>query len=630
MSGIALLLPEPQLFQQAQEIIKEKENHVIVVKETTIDTVVGEAHKAIAEGANIVVARGHQARDVKAFTKVPVVEIVITAQELGLVIVKAKEILRKDYPVIGIFSWKGMLCDTTYFEELFRVKILRYNLDDQNSWTSQVDDAIEKGIDFLIGGEKCVKYANQMGIPAMLFATTGEALRVALDNAETMYYMSQVEQHNYAQLFTVLDSSFNGIIKTDEEGNVLLINRVMEQILQISSDRALGRTVTDLLDGLDKEIFGKVLQGGMDNYSTFINTYEQALVVMIEPIVVEGVITGTILSCNRMKRMSLGGEETMREQFLHGFVAKGSLDDLSRRMPSLKSVVNTAKLYAQSSSPILIEGKTGQELEALCAGIHNYSLRKNGPFIVINMSGLVKEQQMEVLFGMDEDIGVVMKANYGTLVIRAIDKLTLPAQYNLLQVISRKRRSVISIDNEGSQKIDVRIIGCTSKKLSEFKQNGLLRRDLYYLLQTFKLTIPDLRERKEDVTIMVDEYIKKYLSLYSRYHVLKEEAKQAIISYPWDGNELQLEAFCERLILTVGKRTISEEYVKFLLQELYTIKEDDVEKEAKKTAFEIENEELIRLKNALRNYNGNRNLTAKALKISTSTLWRRMKRYNLI
>ncbi|MEG7531786.1 MAG: sigma 54-interacting transcriptional regulator, partial [Hungatella sp.] len=510
MSGIALLLPDSQMYQKSEEIIQEKEHHIIYRKETSIDTVVTEARKAIAEGANIVVARGHQAREIKRYTKVPVVEIVMTAQELGLAIVKAKEIIRKEYPIIGIFSWEGMLCDTTYFEELFQVKILRYYLDDQNAWENTINDAIQKKMDFLIGGEKCVKYANQKGIPALPFTTTGEALKVAIGNAETLYYMSQVEQHNYAQLFTVLDSSFNGIIKTDEMGNVLLINRVMEQILQIKSDKVLGMPVTDLLEGIDREIFGRVLLGTMDNYSTFINTAEQALVVIVEPIVVEENVTGTIVSCNCMKRMNWSGEDTMREQFLHGFVARGNLDDLVKRMPSLKKVADMAKLYAASSSPILIEGKSGQELEDLCQGIHNYSLRKNGPFLVINMASLTEEQQMKALFGDGEEIGAVMKANYGTIVIRAIDKLILPVQQNMLQVISKKHRSSSPIDNDSARKIDVRIIGCTSKNLTQLKNKGLFRKDLYYLLETFKLIIPNLSERKEDVAILLDEYIKKY------------------------------------------------------------------------------------------------------------------------
>lgn len=627
MAGIAMLLPDAQLCRQAEEVIKKKKHHVVYIKETTIDTVVLEARNAIAKGANIVISRGSQASAVKQHTNVPVVEIELTTQELGLSIVKAKKILKKKHPVIGIFFWKGMLGDTSKFEELFDVKIIRRDLDGDTSWVELVDDAIVRGMDFLISGEQCVNYANQKGIPAMLFRTTGEALQVALNNAEKMYYTSSVEQQSYAQFISVLDSAFNGIIKTDAEGSILLMNRVMEQFLKTTSGEVLGRHVTEVLEGLERDTFNRVLDGSMDSYSTFINTNYQALVVVVDPIAVEGMITGTIVSCNMMKRLNWDREENMREQFLRGFVAKGSLDELTARMPSLKKVADLAKLYAQSSSPILVEGKTAQELEDLCQGIHNYSLRRNGPFLVVNVAGIREDDQMRILFGEGEDKGLLMQANYGTIVIRAIDKLTLNSQYHLLQAIRKKRRVSSIVDNDNVQELDVRIIGCTSKNLVELKRSGRMRKDLYYLFQTFRLTVPDFTERKEDVRILVDEYVKKYMELYSRFHILTDEARDTIVNYYWEGNDLQLEAFCERLILTTRRRKITAEYVNYLLDELYNIRDKDEFEE--EPIGELMNDELENLKTALLKYGGNRILTAKALNISTSTLWRRMKKYNL-
>ena len=113
MSGIAVFLPNETMCRQAEAILSKRKNHVIVNKPTTIDNVVEETRKAIELGANIVVARGHQASDVKLYTSIPTVEVVMTAQELGLLIVKAKKMVNKPFPKIGIFCWEGMLCDTT-------------------------------------------------------------------------------------------------------------------------------------------------------------------------------------------------------------------------------------------------------------------------------------------------------------------------------------------------------------------------------------------------------------------------------------------------------------------------------------------------------------------------------------
>ncbi len=633
MAGIALLLPEEEMCRQARKMIdsgeNHGENHIIYIKQTKIDNVVLETKKAVAMGANIVVARGSQAYEVKINTNIPVVEIMLTARELGLAIVKAKRIVKKENPLIGIFFWKGMLCDTEDLDELFGVRILQKDLDREHSWHEMIDRAAAEGIDFLISGEMCARYANEKGIPAMVFHTTQEALRLAVRSAEKLYRMSLIERQNYAQFISVLDSAFNGIIKTSDEGRILLMNRVMEQILDIRPEKVLGEYIVDVLEGLDREIFERVLKGAMDNYSTFINTKNQALVVVIEPIVVDGIITGTIVSCNKMKRMNWNQGENVQEQFLRGLTARGNLDELTAKRPSLKAAVDAAKIYAQSSSPILVVGKTGQEMEELCQGIHNYSLRKGGPFVVINMAGIEEQDQMRILFGEGEKSGILIQANYGTLVIRAIDKLTLNAQYRLLQAIRQKRLSISTIDNDYIQELDIRIIGCTSKRLQEVLKSGKFRKDLYYLLQTFRLAVPDFSDRKEDVRVLVGEHMKKYMNLYARYHILTEEARDILVNYNWEGNDIQLEAFCERLVLTAGRRKISGEYVKYLLDDLYHGKDVENALPAAEPEGNVGNTELERLKEALANYNGNRILTAKALNISTSTLWRRMKKYRL-
>ena len=236
---------------------------------------------------------------------------------------------------------------------------------------------------------------------------------------------------------------------------------------------------------------------------------------------------------------------------------------------------------------------------------------------------------MRILFGEREEPGILIQANYGTLVIRAIDKLTLNAQYRLLQAIRQKRLSISTIDNDYIQELDIRIIGCTSKQLQEILKSGKFRKDLYYLLQTFRLAVPDFSDRKEDVKVLVGEHMKKYMNLYARYHILTEEARDILVNYNWEGNDIQLEAFCERLVLTAGRRKISGEYVRYLLDELYHGKDMENDISAAESRERTGNTELERLKETLANYNGNRILTAKALNISTSTLWRRMKKYRL-
>ena len=635
MSGIAVFLPNETMCRQAEAILSKRKNHVIVNKPTTIDNVVEETRKAIELGANIVVARGHQASDVKLYTSIPTVEVVMTAQELGLLIVKAKKMVNKPFPKIGIFCWEGMLCDTTYFEQLYEVKITTYHLENQDDWYELVEHGIAEGIDVLIGGEKCVRYATQKDFPSVFLSTTGESIEIAINQAETMYEMAESEKHSYAQFSTVLDSSFNGIVKIGADGQIQTMNRVMEEMLKTSVKSAAGQHISEIMPFMDGEKIGKVLAGEEETYSAFISNEKNAMVVIAEPIVVEQVITGAIISCNRTMRLDWP-EDKMKEKLLAGFVAHENLDHMLLKRPGFKDAVALAKIYAQSSSPILVEGYSYEELEQFCQGIHNYSLRKNGPFVVVNAGNIPVERQMHALFGISEagfdkkQRGALLKANDGTLVIRAVDKLELPVQRYLLSAIRKKRFGLLDIENESVQRVDTRIIACTSKDLKKMVNEGRFRKDLYYLLKAFGITLPKASERRMDLEILLDEYYKKYLERHTRYHVLTPEAREKILSFQWDNNDVQLESFCERMILTATRRKISGEYVQDLLDSLYDLSEQEVKipQTSSDRGF-LEEAKIKDIRDALMRYNGNRMLTAKHLNISTSTLWRYMKKYGI-
>lgn len=640
MSGIALFVPSDEMYEQAQKILKEKDNHVIILKKIRTEDAVTEAQKAISEGVNIIIARGRQAVEIKSHTNVAVAEIVMTAQELGLLVMRAKGIVERDCPRIGIFGWGDMLSDTTYFNELYHVDLRRYILRDVEEWRNTMERAGEDELDIIIGGEAALDGAYQMGIPGIYMSSTGEAIRVALKNAESLYYMAEIEQHNYAQFSTILDSAFNGIIKISVAGKVLVMNRAMEQILGCNSEKCIGRPVAGLLSGLDEKALKQILEGKAENYSTFLTLQDQSLVVSAEPIVVGKGIDGAIISCNRLKRLDMNDKDVRKEQYLRGYVAYGTFDDISRNLKDMRKVVELARLYAQSSSPMLIEAISGPELDAVAQGIHNYSMRKNGPFIMINMAGLSQDQQMRTLFGSGSEgtgelePGAIAEANHGTLVIQSIDKLTLPAQYNLAKVI-RTKRLMRSGRIEDTLMIDTRIIACTAKNLTELRREFKFRSDLYFTLKSLRLKISNLKDRREDVEYLLNLYTRKYMEQYSRYHVMTAGAKKALLEYSWEGNSIQLEAFCERMILTVGKRAITEEYVRDLLDELYhrdTSIYAAAEAEGPDGKGEREtdeNPERTLLKAVLKKYNGNRILTAKELNISTTTLWRKIKKFEI-
>lgn len=343
---------------------------------------------------------------------------------------------------------------------------------------------------------------------------------------------------------------------------------------------------------------------------------------------------------------------------LHGDPAVASFDMLDELFVDLQPEIKKARLYAKSSSPVLIEASAGPELEMLAQAIHNGSGRKSGSYAVVSLSGTTNEEQSRVLFG-DPRMGrrgAILDCDHGTLMIQGIDKLTLPIQSQLARVMRTKR--VMSQVNYSQYKyVDIRIIASTSKNLTELRKQFLFRSDLLFTLRALRLRIPKLKDRPNDIQNMFRYYFQDYNRRYRTQHTLTEQALQTIVRYSWDGNILQLAAFCERMILTAPEPLIHTGYVQQLLTELYekdsalyaqaisvnqedsTAGEGDAASAAISTASPAaelhpqvpERSDIYRdlLAACLRRNKGSRKRTALELGISTTTLWRKIRYYHL-
>ncbi len=642
MAGIALFVPDNDTFDEALTFLENKDNNVSIIKKIKTEDATKHAMDAISQGVNIIIARGRQAYEIKKHTNAVVVELKVTAQELALIIMKAKKYKSKEHLKVALFYWSEMICDTTYFNEIFNIELVKYQLDDIVEWRNILKNSIHEDTDVIISGSREIYNTKDLDILSLYLAVTKESLDIALESAEQLYKMYLSREYSNAQFNSILVSSLSGIIKVNTQGTILVMNHIMKDIIK-DADKSIGKNLTELLKDIDMDTLNKVLSGELENYSTFTKYMSQELVVSIEPIKIGNITMEAIVACNRLNKVNVEEKNTMQEQYLKGRSASITFDDIDKNMKDLKKISETAKIYSTSSSPILIEAVSGPELEMLTQGIHNYSMRKNAPFIAINLAGMTEEQQETTIFGdykNNKNIkGAIENAKYGTLVIKSIDRLTLHNQYKLISCIRSKYLRKNNSDEEVVL-VDTRIIACCAKDLTKLREKFLFRSDLYFKLRSLRLRIPKLSDRKDDVVYLLNSYIQKYMKQYSKYHVLTSGAKKVLQEYQWQGNSIQLDAFCERMILTLNKRHITEGYVRDLLDELYhtdasIYKETSKEIVGKRTldsnfekiSLDDPYEEL--LIKTLAKYEGNRALTAKELKISTTTLWRKIKKYGL-
>jgi transcriptional regulator with PAS, ATPase and Fis domain len=403
----------------------------------------------------------------------------------------------------------------------------------------------------------------------------------------------------------------------------------MEEILNKSSSDVVGKPVTEIFKEITIESIDKILHEGNEIYSSFITVNDIALVVIIAAIKVDERIDGAILTCHKVKKMKQLEAEILRERYLYGYIAKGNFDDIPHSSKEMQKSIALSKVYAQSRSPVLICGEIGTEKELFAQAIHNSSLSKNGPYITVNCFGINDEMQTEILFGSSKGEagkgeGALAAANHGTVLISEIDKLSMNSQYRLYRIIRYK--ALIRNDIEKTMSIDVRIIATTTRKLSVLVQQGQFREDLFYLLSGLTIDVEPLRNRPEDLETLLDTYIKLYCDMYSRFHVLTAGAKKILMEYPWYGNLIQLESFCDRMILSASHRTLDEIFIKHLLNELYPIIH---QQNSREKVIIYKDPEAVVIMETLEKHGGNRANAAAELGISKTTLWRHMKKYGI-
>jgi DNA-binding NtrC family response regulator len=328
--------------------------------------------------------------------------------------------------------------------------------------------------------------------------------------------------------------------------------------------------------------------------------------------------------------------EWLRAQYQEKF-RSGGIIGVSQKM---KEVLELAEKVAQGSeTTVLIEGETGTGKELLSEYIHFLSPRSSLPFIPINCGAIPKDLFESELFGYEKGaftgalekgkIGKVEAAEKGTLFLDEVGELPPPAQVKVLRVLEEKE--YFKVGGVDKRKADVRIIAATNKDLESEVKKGNFREDLYFRLNVVKLSIPPLRERKDDILPLFRFFVDRFNEQFKkRFIQISKEAEGKILSYPWLGNIRELRNTVERIVLLEKGDTILGKHLAFLSQ-----KEGQVEeKEEFKPIIppqgivldEIEKQYIYE---ALKIKKGNKLQAAKMLGISRSALLYRIAKYGI-
>ena len=306
---------------------------------------------------------------------------------------------------------------------------------------------------------------------------------------------------------------------------------------------------------------------------------------------------------------------------------------------SFKELLALAAKAAQSDSPILIQGETGTGKEVLAKYIHSISPRSSKPIVTLNCASLPDTLFESELFGHEKGSftdakqtkpGLVEIANEGSLFLDEIGELSLTIQPKLLRFLETGEfRRVGGLNN---RKSNVRLIAATNKNLINEVKEKRFREDLFFRLNVIPLTIPPLRNRKEDI-IPLAEYFLKQKNKTRKLKILSDEAKEFLLNYNFPGNVRELEHLIERSLIFCDGEAIYPKHFNLNLSTVFykTEIEEEVNRTTGKSLNELSVEELerIHLKSVLDANNWNREQSARILGISLKTLYTKIKKYNL-
>ncbi len=329
-------------------------------------------------------------------------------------------------------------------------------------------------------------------------------------------------------------------------------------------------------------------------------------------------------------------EKAEKERLSLELKKKYKLQNVVGISDKMQEVFKIALKAAKSKATILLTGESGTGKELIARAIHYESDRAKDPFIAINCAAIPENLLEAELFGYEKGSftgaliskpGKFELANGGTIFLDEIGDLPLSLQAKLLRVI--QDRTFERIGGTRPIKVDVRIIAATNKNLEDMVKNGSFREDLYYRLNVIPIYLPPLRERKEDLPLLIDHFLKKFNKEYGRNLNINQEAMKKLINYSWPGNVRELENTIERLVILAEGEEVTLNDLPFYIKQEENSKIIGI-KPIESLTYQLELIEKKAIKEALKACNYNQTKAAKMLGLTKRQINYKIKKYGLM
>jgi len=439
--------------------------------------------------------------------------------------------------------------------------------------------------------------------------------------------MSQITPQRRDVIDVILDSINEGVFTVDLDWRITAFNRAAERVTGVNRQDAIGRPCWEVFRA-DICENACALKQTLSTGKPILNTRAHIVTVTGQRVPIR--ISTAVLKDDAGR--VIGGVETFHdlsqvEQLRKELESRYTFEDIVGRSPAMRSLFEIVPQIAESNSTVLIEGASGTGKELFARAIHNLSPRREGPFVAINCGALPDTLLESELFGHKagaftdarrDKPGRFKLADGGTIFLDEIGDVSPAMQVRLLRVLQERR--IEPLGGVESIRVDVRVIAATNKDLAKLVRSGAFREDLFYRVRVIHLKLPALRQRREDIPLLVEHLVGKFNRLQGKDIAgVSDEVLARLMEYDFPGNVRELENIIEQAFVLCRGGLIELHH---LPPEL---RGDDSQAGEQTCPRTLKSMEKILIADALRRHRGNRKRAAADLGIDTSTLYRKIK-----
>jgi PAS domain S-box-containing protein len=441
--------------------------------------------------------------------------------------------------------------------------------------------------------------------------------------------MSRTPAELLEHLATILDSVADGVFTVDRDMRITWFNRAAESITGFSQKEALGRPCC--------EIFRSNICFSACPVTEALTTgknVENREIDILDRFNRELPISVSASVLRDPEGRPVGGVETFRDlSRIHALkreiTGKYSFHDLLSRNPAMRRLFDILPDVAASNATVLLQGDSGTGKELFARALHDLSPRRDQPLVVVNC-GALPEQLLEAeIFGskkgaytgsVEDRPGRLAQADGGTLFLDEIGDLPLSLQVKLLRVL--ENREYQPLGARRPRTANVRFVAATHRNLEDMVHEGSFRQDLFFRLNVVQLAIPSLKERPEDIPLLLDLALDRFNKSYDkRIRGFSAEALTLLLNHPYPGNVRELLNLVERAVILGRSDTISPDLLPPAMNQMLQQQPSGTDPNTLPTAGQ--------LASVLKKHDGNRSAAARELGINRTTLWRWLKRFGL-